>query len=79
MKSFLLEIISPEAVIFSGSVYSLVIPLSDGLYGILPDHSPVTAAIAKGKIKYATDDGDTFLDVERGAFTFSDNRAVIVL
>lgn len=79
MKSFHLEIIGADKVLCSCEVYSLKIPLSDGLYGIMSGHSPVTAALAEGKITYSTDDGEQSISIKSGVLTFADNRALIVL
>ena len=44
-KTFLLEIVTPERQFFTGQVESLILPASDGSYGVEPGHEPVVAAV----------------------------------
>ena len=44
------SLVSPEAELFSGEVDQLDIPGTEGDLGILPNHSPVMAAIRTGLI-----------------------------
>lgn len=79
MKTFHLEILSAAGIVFSGEAISLTVPLSDGLYGILPGHSPVTAALCGGRVRYVTSEGHFNLIIDSGALTFDGGKAVIVL
>jgi F-type H+-transporting ATPase subunit epsilon len=47
-KSFQLSIVSPEAVVWSGSAEMLVARTTEGEIGILADHEPTMAALATG-------------------------------
>jgi len=44
------SLVSPEAELFSGDVDQVDIPGSEGDLGILPNHSPLMAAIRTGAI-----------------------------
>lgn len=57
MKTFHLEILSPERAFFTGECVSLTVPLHDGMYGIMADHVPLTAAIIPGELSFTTPDG----------------------
>lgn len=48
MKSFKLRILSAEHVFFEGECESLVVPTTQGQYGILAGHSNMAAAIVPG-------------------------------
>lgn len=52
MSSFSLEIVTPDRQFFAGQVESLVLPITDGLYGIEPGHEPVVTAIVPGELRY---------------------------
>ncbi len=45
-----LEIISPEAKLFSGTVTSVKAPGVDGSFQILNNHAPIVAILTKGSI-----------------------------
>ena len=50
MKSFHLEILSPERNFYTGECISLVVPISDGMLGIMAGRTPLTAAISDGEV-----------------------------
>ena len=47
-----LEIVTPEKLVFSGTVDSLVVPARTGYLGILPGHAPLLAELGIGEITY---------------------------
>ena len=49
----LLEIVSPEAKLFSGEVTSVTLPGVDGSFQILNNHAPVVSILEKGEVKIA--------------------------
>lgn len=50
MKSFNLEILTPGRRVFAGPVQSLILPGSEGYFGVLADHAPILAQLAEGVI-----------------------------
>lgn len=50
----LLEILTPEAKVFSGDVYGVQMPGQDGLFEVLDNHAPMVSALGKGNIKILT-------------------------
>lgn len=56
MKELQLKIISPEKLLFQGSVLFVKLPGTDGEFGILPDHAPLIASLGKGEISYEIKD-----------------------
>ncbi|WP_447641792.1 MULTISPECIES: ATP synthase F1 subunit epsilon [Chitinophagaceae] len=50
----LLEILTPEAKVFSGEVYGVQMPGQDGLFEVLDNHAPMVSALGKGTIKILT-------------------------
>ena len=75
MKSFHLEILSPERNFYTGECISLVVPISDGMLGIMAGRTPLTAAISDGEVIFTLPDGtrrvcavaDGMVDVSGGA------------
>ena len=57
MKTFHLEILTPERPFYVGDCLSLVVPLADGLFGIMADHTPFTAALVPGEVAFTAPDG----------------------
>jgi F-type H+-transporting ATPase subunit epsilon len=50
------HLVSPEREVFSGEVDGVVVPGSEGDFGVLPKHAPVMSAIRPGAIR-VTDGG----------------------
>jgi F-type H+-transporting ATPase subunit epsilon len=47
----LLEVITPDELLFKGNVSHVVLPGLDGSFGILSKHAPMISALAKGQVK----------------------------
>lgn len=50
-SAFRCRLITPEAVVLDGQAASAVVPLSDGLMGILPERAPLVAQLGTGSLK----------------------------
>jgi F-type H+-transporting ATPase subunit epsilon len=84
-KTFRLEVVSPEAIVWSGEAEMLVTRTTEGEIGILADHEPTMAALATGssvitdarggEVTVATHGG--FLQVFRNDVTLLTDRAEI--
>lgn len=46
-----LEILTPEHKVFSGKVYGIQLPGTNGYFEILEKHAPMIASLGKGKMK----------------------------
>ena len=75
---FRLEVVTPERVIFDGTVTGLTLPASDGLMGVLPNHAPLVAALDIGQVTIKDQGGEDFLMVADGFFEVADNHARIL-
>lgn len=50
-----LEIITPEASIFSGEVTSVTLPGLDGMFQVLNNHAPIISSLRAGEVKMEVD------------------------
>jgi F-type H+-transporting ATPase subunit epsilon len=66
MNTLQLDIVTPEARTFSGSVQMVVVPGVDGELGILPDHMPLMTQLVPGELRYTTSEGEVVLAVGEG-------------
>ena len=46
-----LEVITPDEVLFKGEVTHVVMPGLDGSFGVLSNHAPMISGLAKGTVK----------------------------
>jgi F-type H+-transporting ATPase subunit epsilon len=73
-----LEIVTPEARVYSESVDTVVIPTVEGEIGILPGHIPLVAQVGAGELR-ATKGGVTQLLVVGGGFAQVTGEKVSIL
>ncbi|KQS46372.1 MULTISPECIES: FoF1 ATP synthase subunit delta/epsilon [Flavobacterium] len=68
-----LEIISPEAKLFSGTVTSVTVPGVDGEFQMLNHHAAIISILTKGDIKIAADSFEFSKEAE-GKFFLGDDK-----
>lgn len=61
MNSFELEILTPERAFYRGPCVSLVVPVSDGMLGVMANCEPVIASLTVGEAYYTPPDGERIL------------------
>lgn len=65
-----LDIVSPEATLFSGEVISVTVPGVNGEFEMLTNHAPIVSVLKEGQVKIV---GNIQLDKEvKAKFTKSD-------
>jgi F-type H+-transporting ATPase subunit epsilon len=62
----LLEIVTPEARIFSDEVDTVVLPGIEGEMGVLPSHAPLVTTLSPGELRYTKGGKTTDLAVGDG-------------
>lgn len=91
----ILEIVSPEATLFSAEVTSVTLPGVDGSFQILNNHAPIVSILDKGLIKIAApsftfakevaykftkvNDQNYTLAIESGTIELKDNKAIVLV
>ena len=82
MTAFHFELVSPEKLLFSGEVESVVAPGTDGQFTVLAHHAPVMTTLKAGVV---TINGDEklfvrggFADVSANGFTILAEQAIAV-
>lgn len=63
------ELVTPARLVRSEDVYMVVVPGTEGEFGVLEGHAPVMSTIRDGALKIYTSDGATPETIEvRGGF-----------
>ena len=88
-----LEIVSPEATLFTGEVTSVTVPGINGEFEMLKDHAPVVSLLQAGSVKvdgaitiekeyqdkFSKDDkGRTVLAISSGTIEMKDNKVIVL-
>lgn len=90
-----LEIVSPEAKLFSGTVTSVTLPGVNGSFQILNHHAPIVSILGAGEIKVVADafsftkevapkftkaDEKTYtLSINSGTVEMNDNKIIVLV
>jgi F-type H+-transporting ATPase subunit epsilon len=88
-----LEIVSPEATLFSGEVDSVSVPGVNGEFEMLKDHAPVVSILGEGyvkvagadillsqevKDKFTKSDRGVWLAINSGTIEMKDNKLIVL-
>lgn len=90
----LLEIVSPEAKLFSAEVTSVTVPGVDGSFQILNNHAPIVSILEKGLVKitapsfkFSKESEDLFtkvndqnytIAIQSGTIEMKDNKVIVL-
>lgn len=89
-----LEIVTPEAVLFSSEVVSVAVPGINGEFQMLSNHAPVVSILKEGTVKidvknveieenfqdkfFKTEDGRLGFNINSGTLEMKDNKAIVL-
>ena len=79
MTKFSLRILEADGVFFDDYVVSLVVPTTEGSFGIQAKHENMIAAVVPGTIKYTLPDGDEIYAAITGGFMKVEDNEVLIL
>ena len=75
-----LEILTPERKVFSGNVYGIQLPGTEGSFEIRENHAPMIASLGKGKMKVLKDKTTTeTYDISGGFVEMLNNKASVLI
>ncbi len=75
-----LDILTPEKKIYSGTVYGVQLPGTEGSFEILDRHAPLIAALGEGRMKVLVDKQTTEAFTITGGFVeVLQNRATVLI
>jgi len=74
-----LEIVSPDAIIFTGNVSLVQLPGIDGSFEILNNHAAIISVLKLGKVKVIDENEKTqYFDIKGGVLEVLNNKALIL-
>lgn len=77
MRTFLLEIVTPERITFSEQVQFLSVPAYDGELGVLAGHTPLLAQLAAGLVRFKKESGEETVAVSGGFLEVHPDKTVL--
>ncbi len=78
MKTYLLEIVTPDKNFFEGEVEMAIIRTSEGDIGILKDHEPIVAPVTVGGIRIKIDGEFRNAACSGGFLTVDSERTIVI-
>lgn len=73
-----LKILTPEKLLYEGSVDFLQVPGKLGLFGILKNHAPIISTLVGGKIKLRLNGKESFYDISGGVIQVKNNQITVL-
>jgi F-type H+-transporting ATPase subunit epsilon len=73
-----LEIVTPDAVVYSEDVHMVTLPAIDGQIGVYPHHVPLLTQVVPGEIIVRKDGRDSFLAIGEGLVQVTATHVAIV-
>ena len=78
-KSFQVDVVSPEATVWSGEAAIVIARTTDGELGIMADHQPLMGSLATGAIEIESESGErTTIGVHGGFVQVLDNQVTFL-
>ena len=77
-QKFRTEIVTPERVVFSEEIESLVIPAERGYLGVLAGHAPLLCTLKPGAITIRGDRGELHFSTSGGFMEVTPAKAVLL-
>lgn len=77
-KTFLLEVVTPEKIVFSEQVTELVVPAHEGYLGVLAGHAPLLCTLQPGEIKVEMEKGKRFYSTAGGFMEVSPEKTILL-
>ncbi len=78
-KTFNLNVITPEKVVYSKEVAAIIVHGTDGYLGILPQHAPLITTLEPGPLDITEpDEKEVTFSLNRGFMEVRENKVVIL-
>lgn len=78
-KPFQLDVVSPEATVWSGEATFVVAKTPEGELGIMADHEPLMGALVTGPVTVEDESGDrTTIGVHGGFIQVLNNKVTLI-
>lgn len=78
-STFRVDVVSPEATVWSGEAIIVIARTGDGELGIMADHQPLMGSLATGAIEIESESGErTTIGVHGGFLQVLDNQVTFL-
>ena len=75
----MLEIVTPEKMVFSGKIDEVTIPGTEGEFGVLRGHEPFLSSVDIGELSFIKDGKKIYYAVNTGYAEVTSNKVTILI
>jgi F-type H+-transporting ATPase subunit epsilon len=77
-RTLLVEVVTPEHIVYTNEVEMVVVPAIDGEIGILPLHAPLVGALKAGEVRFKIGDTTEWFAVSGGYIQVHEDKVIIL-
>jgi F-type H+-transporting ATPase subunit epsilon len=78
-RTVLVEIVTPERIVYRNEAQMVVAPTVDGEIGVLPLHAPIVALLKAGEIRVKIDDNETeWIATSAGYLQVHEDKVIVL-
>ncbi len=77
-KTLELEVVTPEKLVLRQNARAVVLPGTEGSFGVLPGHLAMVTSLKPGMLKVEEQDGDTIYAIGGGYAEIANNKVVVL-
>jgi len=77
-RTLLVEIVTPEHIVYTNEVEMVVVPTIDGEIGVLPLHAPLVGALKPGEVRIKFGDTIEWFAVSGGYIQVHEDKVIIL-
>lgn len=73
-----LNILTPDKLVFEGTVTSVTVPGTNGSFQILKDHAPIISTLADGDVIIDVNNNEETIGIKGGVVEVLDNKIIVL-
>src|SRR5512140_4015984 len=77
-RTLLVELVTPERIVYTNEVEMVIVPAFDGEIGILPLHAPLVGALKAGEVRCKFGDTTEWFAISGGYIQVHEDKVIIL-
>jgi len=73
-----LQILTPDKLIYDGTVTAVTVPGVEGSFQILKDHAPIISTLADGNVIIKINNQEEIIGIKGGVVEVLDNKIIVL-
>lgn len=73
-----LNILTPDKLVFEGTVTSVTVPGTDGSFQILKNHAPIISTLSDGDVIINENNKEQIIGIKGGVVEVLDNKIIVL-